>query len=1494
MKKQILLLLTCMFALGAWLSPLHADTGPAKKKLGASIVWEPLIGDPSQLNSNSIATDDAGSNALGNLIDGDKGSIFHSIWHTDMQNPAITEEEWITTLSTISKNGGEVGINSDPGYHNLQVMLEAPVSSFKFEFFGRNSDWHDNPTEIEIYATNDPELGASVKSAESSQWTKITELNQANANLPGDVTVQDLPYESPVIELGAEYSYIRFVVKNTALANKKADGTRNFKNPDVTGITFNLSEFQMYAPVEIDDPGQELQALVDSITKVLPMYDFKYGDNPGYVDSVKYKAMYALYEDASNALFDGSSDSELAKYCDDLRATFADFMATGVYQVETGYYNIINEYSGFFSTQKVTKSMNVNPQRKLGWATTDSLAASQLWKITKLDNGKYSIQNVASQEYIDFVAGQSKNVAMTATHQTDQLFDWNIATAGSFHIANVKNSLAYHSEGHSSGAGISGLIVTWEGGAGSCSAWQLRKVTDQELIDRLIANGPGSLNVDAMKLALDSAETSRAKVYEYEALITKATQIKSNAQSGGDDSPGDGSSYANLIDGNTGSIFHSQWLDAYASPAQSGTGWHNLQITLNEPKSSIKFTYTGRNDGSGWHDNPNHITIYATNDDALGASTEAADSLQWTQILDMTDKEFNFPGNVSMPTYNSPDIDLGGEYKYLRFVVKHTTTMDGGNRANSFASPSVTGVTFNLSEFQVYDSTPTAKSQYYNVPGMKEACDALSAAIEAANAKVATGNITVADIEALQTAYRLVDTLYINRDVVFNTLTNLLESANDYHNKAIGARLALISSTDQVNTNSLQTSQGSLAGLIDGDKGTVFHSIWDTSMADEELTEEQWRETVLANYSPSVGTGYHNLNVALTTPVKSFFFEYFSRNSDWHDNPSDIEIYATNDENLYADPQARTTSSWTLITEITEGFPTEATQEIPYTSPQIDLDGEYKYIRFVIKNTCLANKKADGTRDFAHPEITGITWNVSEFQMYTGLDPESVQYNYIEEVRVAADNLEKLIEKYSPYTKSDIISYDPVKELEAAIKTLQEAYVDTTDVVKLYNTWKDANSRSETGDEIGYVESQSDIDALDEALEEARALISPTQSTKEQVNTATEKMNAAIAEFMSHVKKIEPYVWYTIKSGSTREYAADQPVLLHSTSLGDKLHIGGYTSEPYADVYAIWRFVPIEGEEGQYAIQSLGTGQYWGAYRGQGTANGPIMSHEQTPYQLYYYGMGCFKLQQVGVADDLDCIKADGTDLVLCNYPANGDHQQAWKFEPVTDNTDIVNINWYAANSTAIMTLPWAVNEETFYGLNDALETYAVNSVTTLPGDGEAEGETVLTLTSKKEFAAGEPFVLVTLAEPDENGQQPLAFMLPEETAEAITDTSAVVNNGLIGTLQGTTINNMGSLYFLNSILSVGGDFDYSIPGRQGYIDVTKVTDLQGSIDKTISINGKINGVPTIKVVEDANEVVNVYTLDGVLIKRNVKMSEATKNLAKGIYIVGKKKILVK
>ena len=66
-------------------------------------------------------------------------------------------------------------------------------------------------------------------------------------------------------------------------------------------------------------------------------------------------------------------------------------------------------------------------------------------------------------------------------------------------------------------------------------------------------------------------------------------------------------------------------------------------------------------------------------------------------------------------------------------------------------------------------------------------------------------------------------------------------------------------------------------------------------------------------------------------------------------------------------------------------------------------------------------------------------------------------------------------------------------------------------------------------------------------------------------------------------------------------------------------------------------------------------------------------------------------------------------------------------------------------------------------------------------------------------------------------------------------------------------------------------------------------------VDKIIYVkgNGMLNDIKDV-VIEDPKEIVDVYSIDGVLIRRNVARINATNGLAKGIYIVGKEKVLVK
>ncbi len=1251
----------------------------------------------------------------------------------------------------------------------------------------------------------------------------------------------------------------------------------------------------LYKQVEVNRPDYR-QLLKNSLDSINAIGDtFPEGTNPGYYTAEALSQYKTAYDDialkALNAIEGSASDDEYITLRTDLLNAY-NAIHEHANPISDGYYYFINAYPNF-KLQGSEMAMSTN-DNELTWEAFNGNSALQLFKVTKLADGNFSIQNTASGKYINTVAGTSVHIPMSATQETPQTF--TLLHSAQWNIANESNPISYHTEGHKNGAGTSGYVVPWSAGAGSCSAWYLNQVTDQALIDRLLAAGSKQILADRLKKAIGNSTASRLKADDYTALITSAGQIASNSKAQ------DGN-LANLIDGNTGTIFHSEWNAIMGDDnTEEGIGWHNLQISLGKEISKMKFRFNGRNNTDGWHDNPTHITLYGTNDDALGASTAAADSLQWTEIVDMTKDAYGFPGNDNAVSYQSPVIDLKGSYKYLRFVVKHVSTMDGGNRKTSFAVPSITGVTFNLSEFQIYDANPAESSEYFKVAGMKEACDTYDKLVAEAQEKMANLTVTEADIEAINAAAKAIDDLYVDRDALDTKLAELATKARSIYDTATGSRITLITDAAQISSNS-NSGDGTIAGLIDGDKNTIFHSFWSTDMQKADITADEWIASMDAVESlDHTGTGYHNLQVKLNEPVKSFYFQYYGRNSDWHDNPNDIQIFATNDDELGASTDNADQDSWTAITELNEGFPEDVVVlETPYTSPTIELGDSYKYIRFVVRNTTHAGKV--DTRVFNNPDVTGITFNLSEFQMYSGLDKDRIQYDYIPGMKDACDAMKAILDVADKMGKHEMVTSEFNDKFEAAINAVEALYADTTELAALAKSYRDYIAKSVVSEEnygLGYVDSEESIDAFANAVTEAKNGVSPTSPTKEQIDNAIARMREAFKTFATHIGKLEPNKWYNIFGGSTYDYTQGQPIYLGSTSTGDQLHIGTYpieTADPTADPYSIWRLVPMEGQEptgdaiGCYAIQNMGTGQYFGAYRGQGASLSPLMSHEKTPYNIYYYGNGKFKMQQVGVKEPFDCLKTDKANFIVLNYPADGGEQQSFIFKPVEN--DYVTISWYFDNSLNTMVLPWAVDGLAEF--NEAIsaakvKTYAVKSLTT------TEAGSRLELKEKSSFEAGEPFIIAVndYTQCDNDAKQPVYFPLPT----TVTDTSAIVANGLIGTLQGMTVAAPGMGIFNYDAATTSWKLAAStanqfISGRYGYIDPKKVVNEEGDADLVLETADQVTAVKPF-IVTKAGDKVNVYSIDGKLLKRNVKATEAQKGLKKGIYIIGKKKIAVK
>ena len=191
--------------------------------------------------------------------------------------------------------------------------------------------------------------------------------------------------------------------------------------------------------------------------------------------------------------------------------------------------------------------------------------------------------------------------------------------------------------------------------------------------------------------------------------------------------------------------------------------------------------------------------------------------------------------------------------------------------------------------------------------------------------------------------------------------------------------------------------------------------------------------------------------------------------------------------------------------------------------------------------------------------------------------------------------------------------------------------------------------------------------------------------------------------------------------------------------------------------------------------------------------------------------------------------------------------------------------------------LPYAVSA----GDYDGVEFFSVAGKVT--ENGEA---TAIVLNEETQLEAGRPYVFSATSD------QLIAVYSGEAAAEE------VEGNGLVGSFEGTDVTEGMYLLKDNTVKKVGSAGGH-IAENRAYFDLSQMseyTEAVGVNQRLISLGGSnddgTTGVEGIAAEEDA--LVDVYTIGGVQVRSQVAASEATDGLAKGIYIVNGKKVVVK
>jgi len=635
----------------------------------------------------------------------------------------------------------------------------------------------------------------------------------------------------------------------------------------------------------------------------------------------------------------------------------------------------------------------------------------------------------------------------------------------------------------------------------------------------------------------------------------------------------------------------------------------------------------------------------------------------------------------------------------------------------------------------------------------------------------------------------------------------------------------------QITSDGAESKEGSLVQyLIDGDNDTYFHSKW----------------SAMPPNNP------HYLQVDLKQNVRALHFTYQRRNNDTYgpaDRWEEVMITASNDN-----------KNWDYITQLYEfGADAFAT----YTSPVINMHKPYRYVRFNVMHT-----PAMKIRN-ANPQFT-----CSEFMVYMdNLQTEKSQYCYISEMKSAVDALVAQGELVESALQTGALTNEIKQSYISALAKVRSIYVDydaldaaVEKAQKLYSTFTAGTTR------YGQVET-----SIREKFKATYTQVKNVYKNPIQRPVADSLLNVleeATKKFLAARKTFKTNKWYYLQNrqagvGNTK-----------GNLYGQVLYCGGYgsTSTIQNGLYhnnkmtnprnpqTMWRIVATDNG---FALQNRASGYYLGRQDKNDTY---VMSASPVDCNIDLYGVEDFHLSDNNASGVYVTASEDGT-----ARPSDSGFRSSasWTLIDVDDSTTHTIQLPVTNHSITFKTLPYPyVNQNT----GDGIHTYTLVDM---------PSANVYAMKEKNEFAAGEPFVMMAgnISDLDDTCTDTLYFDItsPDEFC-----TTPLIVNGMYGMLDNGTMTKLG-YYLSNNKLRYG---KAALNAQTGYIYKTQVKKISDSYDMTISVNQGVTGISQniIKQTENQN---SVYTLDGKLLKHKVNTKETQSQLPPGIYIIGKKKILI-
>lgn len=703
--------------------------------------------------------------------------------------------------------------------------------------------------------------------------------------------------------------------------------------------------------------------------------------------------------------------------------------------------------------------------------------------------------------------------------------------------------------------------------------------------------------------------------------------------------------------------------------------------------------------------------------------------------------------------------------------------------------------------------------------------------------------------------------------------------------KVVESRQKIATSVDQLSSEFTETAEGSLAGAIDGNYSTYWHSAWKAG---------------------SVAPGSHYIQIDALHDISDGAFIYYVRRDPAktnNDHTTKFSLYGSHTGEEVTKEEWAKLGEWSVI---------ELSSQKELISEPIKFEGSYQYFRIYSEETRTASNKACDRGYWHAAEINLLPLQLAE-------NSQAVKMGAL------YTNLRAVLDEQEGISSAEINSVTYSK-LEQALAAFETKYVDPS---ALRNAIKDAKAKSEyvvEGENPGY---WSDLTAKNEAdaiIADAVAYDESGDYTPKQSEAFIAEIKAKADAVVASVNTVRTDKWYKFQFPSEEMYD-EHPTWDKNPSVGVLNDNGLYIYYPLYDrVFAIGR--QIDGDDivtdpAHKFAEPIGADE---AYQGSQI----VIDLEEN---LFDEDLALFRFIETEEAGKYT-IQNKATGLFIKTGPKNTNvvvdmHPSVFKVTAcgwgeiliTGEEVDGTN-NYYYLNSgrDGAKMISWNTG---YAGSNSAFLIKEADDITTLPEttclkqvvEGviypytcatsykvESEGAQIYTfkgITENSEYVfspvneapAGTPTFMVADGEyweplpGEETEYMEITLSHGMEFVRKVNNTNGVVGAFAAQTApKGSTVVDGATLKLLKSDTTLGANSAYIVPDQAEEVEARGFVITIGGTGEVVSIQDVLG-----KVAKSGA----IYSIDGKMILEKGNINSINK-LGKGTYILNGAKILVK